>query len=128
MSLPVILVIIAVLGLAGYVGFLFVMRLPMSETGYVVGYVVSVGVAMTVAVWVAHYIVYEVTMWLALPIIAAALVVGCFIDRHKYKQGTLELDPESRFDLWFAKVILRVPTEDLQKQASELHIRPDPPE
>lgn len=124
----VVFAIIAVLGMAGYVAYLFVMCLPMSQTGYLVCCTVSFLVTMTIVSWGLHYLIYEVSMWLGLPVMAVGLLAGWLIDKHDYKQGKLRLNPKSKFDLWYAKVLLKVPIEDLQRGTSESHIRLDPPE
>jgi len=125
----VIAIIIAVLGMAGYVAYLFVMCLPMSRTGYLVCCAASFLVVMTIANWGLHYLIYEINMWLALPIMALLLLYGWLVDRHEYRQGTLRLNPESKFDQWYyVKFLSKAPNEDHQKQASESHTRLDPPE
>jgi|GEM_PF-2890850 len=124
----VVAIIIAVLGMAGYVAYLFVMCLPMSRTGYLVCCIVSFIVVMTILGWGLHHLVYEIDMWLALPVIAIGLLASWLIDRFEYRQGKLHLDPESKFDRWYAKFLPKAPTEDHQRGASEFHTRLDPPE
>lgn len=123
-----IFAIVAVLGMAGYVAYLFVMRLPMSRTGYLVCCTISFLIAMTIMSWGLHYLIYEVSVWLGLPLMAVGLLTGWLIDRHEYRQGTLRLNPKSKFDQWYVKFLSKGLSEDHRRESSESHTRLDPPE
>lgn len=130
MSLPVIiLIIVAMISLAGYVAYLFVTRSPMSRTGYLVCCVVSTILAMTFIGWGLKYVIYEISAWWVIPWGALMFFLGWLIERHEHKQGTLP-PPRTAFERWYSKWLLpKAPTEapHTQDNAASRN-RPDQPE